>query len=307
VKPTERIGLSEKTYDIDLTPPPEPRTILEELAEWGVDLTWHKPDEYEGGLWYLTNTYTDNLFDDWAIGHIIDDAGLLTSRDREAATILINKELEADDIQLRQSAWEPTFGAPYHGDRYHHAGPAIDVKLHAMWEQARQVEKALDIDFTDVDPEGTIQWDTVEWELEWFKDTYLPENYPDLNPDQFGLYGRQGGHLVYHIYSADYDAWPLTLAEATQLSALFDEIPELVKGVAMQVTARLGGYLLHDLWNLTVDEWRDGEEDAKAEAIRTKDFVRAAWHQANLDAETEWFDHTDGEEIIWDIIYKEDE
>ncbi|KKK83250.1 hypothetical protein LCGC14_2795250, partial [marine sediment metagenome] len=85
-----RNGLSEEeTYDIDLTPPPEPLTILEELAEWGVELTWQKPteDNPEGGLWYLTNTYTENMFDDWAIGHLVDDEdGQLTSRDREAGT-----------------------------------------------------------------------------------------------------------------------------------------------------------------------------------------------------------------------------
>ncbi len=300
--------MSEDTYDIDLTPPPEKLTILEELAEWDVQLTWQKPNEDHGGLWYLTNTYTENMFDDWGIGHLVDDEDeLLTSRDREAVTILINKKLEAEDIQLRQSAWETEFGSPYYGDHHHHAGPAINVKLNGMWAMARQVEKAFDIDFEDVDPDGTIQWDTVEWELEWFKDTYLPDNYPDLNPDSFGLFGRQGGHLVYDIYSGDYDAWPLTLTEATQLRALFEEIPELVKGVEQQVTAHLGGILLLTLWNLTVDEWRDGEEDAKTEALRTKDFARAAWHQANLDGETEWFDISEGEELIWSIIYKEDE
>ncbi len=300
----------EETYDIDLTPPPEPLTILEELAEWGVELTWQKPteDNPDGGLWYLTNTYTENMFDDWAIGHLVDDEdGQLTSRDREAVTILINKELEAEDIQLRQSAWEPTLGSPYHGDRHHHAGPEINVKLHGLYELARIVEKALDIDFEDVDPEGTLQWDTVEWEYEWFKTEWLPDRYPELDPDRFGLFGRQGGHLVYNNYDSDYDAWPLNLAEAVQLRALFEEIPELVKGIEQQVTAQLGGYRLMELHDKQVEKWREGEEEAKSECLRTNNFKRAAWHQDNIDAEIEWFDPTDGQDIIWPIIYKEED
>jgi hypothetical protein len=303
--------LSEETYDIDLTPPPEPLTILERLAEWNVILTWQPPteSEYDSGIWYLTNTYTDNLFDDWAIGHLVDDEDhLLTSRDREAATILINNELEAEDINLRPSAWESELGSGiYHGNHGRNgSGPAIDVKLHGMYELARIVEKVLDIEFEDVDPEGTLQRDTVEWEFEWFKTEYLPEKYPGLDADAFGLWGRQGGHLVYGIYASDYDAWPLTLVEAVQLRALFKEVPELVKGVEQQVTATLGGYLLVKLHDKAVEEWREGEEDAKAESLRTNDFQRAAWHQANIDAEIEWFDPTDGQEIIWPIIYKEE-
>ncbi len=303
--------MSEETYDIDLTPPPEPQTILEELAEWGVELTWQKPTEETEGLWYLTNTYTDNMFDDWAIGHLIPDYvdGQLTSRDKEGATILINKELEAEDIQLRPSAWESEFGSPYHGDhgRRNGSGPAIDVKLHGMYDLARLVEKALDIDFEDVDPEGTLQWDTVEWEFEWFKTEFVPERYPGLDPDRLGLWGSQGGHLVYGIYTSDYDAWPLTLVEAVQLRALFKEVPELVKGVEQQVTAQLGGYRLMELHDKAVEEWREGEEVAKAECLRTGYFARAAWHQDNIDAEIEWFDPTDGQEIIWPIIYKEED
>lgn len=312
MKSTERIGLTDDRYDIDLTPPPEKLTILEELAEWDVELKWreYETDEAEPGraygLWYLTNTYTENLFDDWAIGHLVDDpTEHLTSRDREGAAILINRELEAEDINLRREAWEPDLGC-YHGDGLRHAGPSINVKLHGIWEMNRQVEKALDIEFEEVDIEGTIQWETVEWEMEWFKDTYLPDKYPDLDVDRLGLFGRSGGHLVYDVYSPDYDAWPLRLTEATQLRALFEEIPELVKGVEQQVTARLGSILVLQHWNLAVDEWRDGEEIAKTEALRTKDFVKATWHQENLDAEIEWFDISDGEELIWNIIYKED-
>lgn len=314
MKPTGRIGLSEETYDIELTPPPEPLTILQELATFGVELAWQKPDEDNEphsahGLWYLTNTYTDNLFDDWAIGHLVDDEDhLLTSRDREAVTILINKELEAEDIHLRPTAWESEFGSPYHGNHGHSdSGPAIDVKLHGMYELARMVEKALDIEFEDIDPEGTLQWDTVEWEFEWFKSDFVPDRYPDLNTDLLSLHGRQGGHLVYGIYTSDYDAWPLPLVEAVQLRALFKEVPELVKGVEQQVTAILGGHLLLKLHDKAVEEWREGEEDAKAECLRTNDFRRAAWHQANIDAEIEWFDPIDGQDIIWPIIYKEED
>ncbi len=297
----------EQTYEIDLTPPPEKLTILEELATWDVELTWQKPNEDHDGLWYLTNTYTDNFFDDWAIGHLVDDEDeLLTSRDREAVTILINRDLEAEDINLRQSAWESEFGSPYHGDGHRHAGPEVNVKLNGEWSLTRDVEKALDIDYDNIDPEWTISGDVVEMEFDWFKTEMLPRDYPGLDPDRFGLFGRQGGHLVYDVYSSDYDAWPLTLEEATQLRALYSEIPSIIKGIEQEIVARLGGYVLLKLWDEMVDEWRDGEEEAKAEALRTNAFERAAWHQANLDAEDVWFDAVDGQEIVWPIVYEEE-
>ena len=300
--------MTEETYDIDLTPPPEKLTILEELAEWDVDLTWMKGDEHESGLWYLTNTYTDNMFDDWGIGHLVDDEDdLLTSRDREAVTILINRDLEAEDINLRKRVWENEFGSPYHGDGLRHAGPEVSVKLHGEWALTRFVEKALDIEYGEVDPEWIITGDVVEMEFDWFKTEMLPRDYPGLDTERFGLFGRSGGHLVYDVYDSDNDAWPLTLAEATQLRALFAEMPSMIRGIEQEIVARLGGYVLLKLWDDMVDEWRDGEEEAKAEALRTNAFERAAWHQANLDAETTWFDAVDGQEIVWPIVYKEDD
>ncbi len=305
--------MSEDTYDIDLTPPPEPLTILERLAVWDVELTWAKPDRNnephsENGLWYLTNTYTENMFENWAIGHLIPDYmdNQLTSRDKEAATILINRDLDPEDINLTRKAWEDELPV-YHGDAHRHAGPSVNVKMNGEWELTRDVEKALDIDYEGIDPEYSVFTDVVTWEFDWFKSEFLPRDYPGLDPDQFGLYGRQGGHLVYNVYSSDYDAWPISLDEAEQLRSLFSEIPSLVRGVEQEVVARLGGYVLLKIWDEVVDEWREGEEDAKAECLRTKDFTKAAWHQENLDAETEWFDSTDGQEIVWPIIYKEDE
>lgn len=285
--------------EFNLTPPePEP-TLTERLAALGITPTWDKTYR----TWTLPGLMGVDPYP--TIGYLMDEPEadeILTSRDRETVERIIDNTLDPEAIELDDDLWRDSLG--YYSD-HNDRGPSINVKLHDTYDFWRILEKALDLDFEEyvIDAEYVIWTDVVDGEMDWFTGDVLPRDYPDLDPKAFTRMGRSGGHLTYNIGSR-----PLTLAEADALRRLWEEIPDYVRGCAQEVVARQWAYALTDItWEKVVDEWRDGEMEAVADSVRTNDYAKAAWHQANLDAEIEWFGEEDAFNIVWGILYESDE
>lgn len=286
----------------DLTPPEETERPIDRLRKWGIAPVYMKEEK----LWVLPGV--EMWGDDVSIGYLMDDQGddetdkRLTSRDLEAVEHIINNILDVPNFEIGQEIWRERL------DRYAdyaNGGPSVNVKLHDTYEFWQVMEKAtgISIEEHEVDPEGWIWNDAIDHEMDWFTGTVL-DNYPALDTTKFMRMGRSGGHLVYDIGNSD-SSRCLTFAECEDLLRLWEEVPTLLRDIAMDIVGRLWSHVFNDSWEKQVDKWRKREQKAVAKCIRKGLFERAAWHQANLDAEaaiTHW-DYTDSFEFVWEILW----
>lgn len=284
---------------INLEPPtPEP-TWSDKLEALGIEIKWNSVTRCWDFIG-LTTEY-DN---DASLGYLMQDEEAnqrVTGRDRETVLRLINEVIDPNYLELSESLTWDIFS--YYSDGTNR-GPSINIKLHDTYDFWRIVEKELDYEFPDeyeIDPHYNIWNDTIEWEWDWFIGTLIPEDYPHLDASQFMRLGRSGGHLVYDIYNRH-----LTVPEAWEFQQLEEAAPELVRGACAEIVHNMAAYALVDRWDAVHTEWLEGEEEAVADAVRAKDFEKAAWHQANRDAATskEFFDMEDAREIVWPAIEK---
>lgn len=157
------------------------------------------------------------------------------------------------EVQLGRDDYGPTLGY-YSRNMDRTAGPAINVKLHAIYDAVRKLEKGLGIDIPD-DLEwtygGMIQSNEVEHEWEYYKD-WIEELYPVLDMDLFEFGGRQGGWFVYDIHKREATSFTgpeqyIDLEEAEALEALWKRIPEWVENVAMKVAVQYARITLENL------------------------------------------------------------
>ena len=286
--------------EFDFTPPESEPTVIDMLAAVDVEPTWHKENRH----WYFPGLVVGYGNYNPSLGDLMQDEEFderLNSRDRHAVDRIVNNELHEGELELDQSNVTDLLGW-YSERRSNWSGPSANIKLHSTYNYWRQLQKALDVDFDEMwaDSAYTIWGDTIDWEWEYYMDTVIPEDYPRLDTGLFKRGGRSGGHLIYNVSGRG-----LTVGEAYDLLKLWEKVPEYLEYVAQEIVTNQFAYGLKRLAEEVIDEWREGEQDAVAEALRTKDFEAAAWHQSNLDAEKDWIDEECGRMIVWDVLEDE--
>jgi hypothetical protein len=283
--------------EINLIPPePEP-TVTDKLQALNIIPVWD-------GHWRFPGLVTD-YGDVVRLGELMDDEEadvLVKKRDRETVNRLVNG-MDPELLEVDEDTWRDIFDYYSEGN---YRGPSINVKLHDTYDYWRIVENGLGFEFPDeweIDPEYQIWNDTIEQDWDWYMDTVIPEDHPSLDPKKFMRLGRSGGHLVYDI-GEHY----LNVAEAWDFMQLEKVAPKYVRSECAEVVSRQAAYALIDRWEIELDEWRDGEEEAVAEAVRTNNLKKATWHQANIDAAKgrEFFDHSIAHELVWGVIWEHD-
>ena len=216
------------------------------------------------------------------------------------------------DVQLGREDYRYTLG--YYGrnmDRT--AGPAINVKLHTMYDAARKLEKGLGIeipDDIDWDAGGMIQNDVVSYEWEYYRD-YIEELYPVLDIDLFTFGGRSGGWFIYDVHKRDAVSWTgpeawIDLEEAEALEKLWERIPEWVEGVAMKVAVEYARITLEIAARKTMDSYQEQYRQALEDSIRQGRFDLARFNLDQLDwiaKEREYYEYDWAMEAAEDVAW----
>ena len=215
------------------------------------------------------------------------------------------------EVELGREDYRSTLGY-YARNMDRTAGPAINVKLHDMYDAVRKLEKGLGItipDDLDWDAGGMIQNDVVQWEWEYYKD-YIVELYPVLDIDLFTFGGRSGGWFVYDVHKREPTSWTgpgnyIDLEEAKALEGLWARIPEWVEGVAMKVAIEYARITLDKIVPGVIEGYWDHymDEMKVAATLGNLDVVRFNLEQLECleglsDGAMDWASET-VEDVAW--------